>query len=304
MRYDIIVVGAGPAGLTCAVYARRAGKSVLVIEKNAFGGQMTFSPKIENFPGEKSISGNALADKMVTQVLDLGADVESAQVNSVKQNDGVVTVETDVGSFEGSSLVIAAGARHRTLGIAGEEDLVGRGVYFCAVCDGAFFAGKDVALVGGGNSALQEALLLSETCRKVTIVQNLPFLTGEKLLCDAVEAKDNIEIILGYVADSFALDGGKMKSLVAVNEKGEKVSVECEGVFVAIGLVPDNSCFENLVALDERGYIKAGEDTKTSNEAVFAAGDCRTKAIRQVTTACADGSVAALAACRYVDSLR
>ena len=187
--YDIIIVGGGPAGLTAAVYARRAGKSVLVIERNSFGGQIAFSPKVENIPGTISISGAAFADALVEQAMNLGADVELETVISVDKAETGFTVSTEEGScFEGGAVILAVGVKHRTLGLPGEEELIGNGISFCAVCDGAFYTGQDTVMIGGGNSALQEALLLSEVCSKVTIVQNLPFFTGEKTLADALMA--------------------------------------------------------------------------------------------------------------------
>ena len=183
--YDIIIVGGGPAGLTAAVYGMRAGKSVLVIEKNGFGGQIAYSPKVENIPGTVSISGSEFADKLTEQVMNLGADVELETVVSVENKGDSKLVTTEEGSaYEGKTVILAVGVKHRTLGLPGEQELIGKGISFCAVCDGAFYAGQDTVMVGGGNSALQEALLLSEVCRKVTVVQNLPFFTGEKKLAD------------------------------------------------------------------------------------------------------------------------
>ena len=200
--YDIIIIGGGPAGLTAAVYGKRAGKSVLVIEKETFGGQITFSPKVENIPGFAPLSGNEFAEKLVEQALTLGADMEMAEVSSVKDGE-VKTVVTDGGDFEGKAVIIASGAKHRLLGVENEEKFIGNGISFCAVCDGAFYKGQDVAVIGGGNSALQEAVLLSELCSKVTVVQNLDFLTGEKTLADQLYSKENVEIITGATVEGF-----------------------------------------------------------------------------------------------------
>lgn len=301
--YDIIVIGGGPAGLTAALYARRANKTVLVIEKNTFGGQITYSPKVENIPGFISLTGNEFAEKLVEQVLEQGADVEAAEVLKVIDGD-VKTVVTDSGDFEGRALIIATGARHRMLGLPGEEGFVGEGISFCAVCDGAFYEGKTVAVIGGGNSALQEALLLSDLAKKVYVVQNLDFLTGEKKLSEQLSERENVEVILGTVVKEL-IGESDLKGIKIEEEKtGQQRVLDVDGMFVAIGLVPQNEIFADIMTLDERGYADAGEDCITSGTGIFAAGDCRRKRIRQVTTAAADGAIAALAACDYVDSLR
>ena len=303
--YDIIVIGGGPAGLTAALYARRANKSVLVIEKASFGGQITYSPKVENIPGFLSLTGNEFAEKLVEQVLEQGADVEAAEVEKVEIADGIKKVTTDCGDvFEGKTLIIATGARHRLLGLPNEEKYIGEGISFCAVCDGAFYEGKTVAVIGGGNSALQEALLLSDLAKKVYVVQNLDFLTGEDKLAKQLQERDNIEVILGTVVKS--LEGGDELTGITITEEktGKDTLLTVDGMFIAIGLVPQNEIFAEVIKLDDRGYAEAGEDCITSSLGIFAAGDCRQKRIRQVTTAAADGAIAALAACDYVDSLR
>lgn len=305
MKYDLIIVGGGPAGLTAALYARRANKTVLVIEKETFGGQITFSPKVENIPGFAELSGNEFAEKLVDQVLGQGADMESALVTGIRQEpDGSKTVFTEEGEFLSDAVVIASGARHRLLGLPGEDRLIGNGISFCAVCDGAFYEGRDVAVIGGGNSALQEAILLSDLAHKVTVVQNLDFLTGEKKLQEILRSKDNVEILTGCVLDAY-LGGDSLTGIRIRREKdGEKTELTVDGVFLAIGLVPQNEPFEDLISLDERGYADADESCATKTEGVFVAGDCRAKRIRQVTTAAADGAVAALAACDYLDEKR
>ena len=301
--YDIIIIGGGPAGLTAALYALRAGKSVLVIEKSTFGGQITWSPKVENFPGIPSVSGAELGDKFTAQALEQGAELELDEVVSVEVDGDIKRVKTDFGGiFEAKALIIASGARPRTLGIPGEEELMGAGVCFCAVCDGAFYKGRAVAVNGGGNSALQEAVLLSELCSKVTVVQNLDFLTGEKTLADQLYSKENVEIITGATVEGFE---GK-EELSGVNIKksdGSTLLLPCGGAFLAVGLVPQNEPFSALCNLDGGGYVASGEDCTTKTKGIFTAGDCRAKRIRQVTTAAADGAVAALAACSYIDSL-
>ena len=299
--YDIAIIGGGPAGLVAALYARRANKTVVVLEKGTFGGQITFSPKVENIPGFLSVTGNEFAEKLVEQVLEQGADVECCEVLEVKDGD-VKTVVTDSGDFKAKTLIIATGAKHRTLGLEGEEGFIGEGISFCAVCDGAFFAGKRVAVIGGGNSALQEAILLSDVASKVTIVQNLDVLTGEAKLQEQLSKKDNVTVILGSTVKAYLGDGEFSGVTIEDAKTGERRDIALDGLFLAVGLVPQNEALRGIVELDERGYIKAGEDTLTSAKGIFAAGDCRTKRIRQVATAAADGAVAAVAACDYVDA--
>ncbi len=300
--HDILVIGGGPAGMTAALYARRAGKQVLLLEKGTFGGQMTYSPRIENYPGFTSIGGTELADQMMQQILDQGAEVEMETVVRVEQLENGFRVFTEeANAYDARSLVIAAGAKHRQLGLPGEEEYIGNGISFCAVCDGDFYAGKEVAVAGGGNSALQEALLLSDVCGRVTIVQDLPALTGEGRLQQALAERENVRVLTNMRIESLIVEGGEFRGIEARQSDEKQVNIPCDGLFVAIGLVPDCEAFSPLVRLNEAGYIEAGEDCQTSRPGVFVAGDCRQKRIRQVATAIADGAVAALAACRYVD---
>ena len=301
MLYDILIVGGGPAGLTAATYARRAGKSVLVIEKNAFGGQITWSPKVENFPGFVSVSGAQLGDRLLEQAMEQGAEVELDEVTAVSvRPDGIKTVKCDSGAvFRGRALIVAVGAKPRMLGLPREEELVGNGVCFCAVCDGAFYAGKDVAVNGGGNSALQDALLLSEKCRRVYLIHRRDAFRGEQKLVEALEKRENVEFVLrASVAE--LLGDGELTGVV-VEQDGQRRELPVAGLFVAIGHAPDNGIFSGLMDLDRAGYAASGEDCLTATPGVFVAGDCRAKGVRQLTTAAADGAVAALAACRYLD---
>ena len=298
--YDIIIIGAGPAGLTAAIYARRAGKSVLVLEKDTFGGQITFSPKLENYPGFETVSGNDLAQRMLEQAMGLGADIDMDTVVGL-ENGPVKTVIGENGTYEAKAVIIAAGARHRRLDLPREEDFIGSGLSFCAVCDGAFYQDGHVAVIGGGNTALQEILLLSETCRRVTVVQNLAFLTGEQAMIQRVLARPNVAILysticVGYEGEE-ALTGLRLRSEL----DGSESRLAVDGAFLAIGTEPENLAFAALAPLNEAGYIKADESCRTPTEGIFAAGDCRTKAYRQVATAVADGASAALNACRYLD---
>lgn len=297
--YDIIVVGGGPAGLTAALYACRANKSVLVLEKGAFGGQITFSPKVENIPGFVSLTGNEFADKLVEQVIEQGADLEPCEVLEIK--DGAVkTVVTDSGEYECRAVIIATGAKHRLPGIEREVEFIGNGISFCAVCDGAFYEGKDVCVLGGGNSALQEALLLSDLCRRVYVVQNLEALTGEAKLADKLYEKENVEIITSSVITQL-LGSDELCGVVIKNTNGDVRTLDVEGLFVAIGLIPQNEAFANVLKLNSYGYADVDESCRADANGVFVAGDCRSKRIRQVATACADGAIAALAACDFIE---
>ena len=297
--YDIIIVGGGPAGLTAALYARRQGKTALVIEKSAFGGQTVLSPKIENYPGFQEMSGNEFADKLVEQIISQGADLTVEEVTGIRDGE-TKTVVTDCGEYDCKAVIIATGAKHRLLGIENEEDFIGNGISFCAVCDGAFYKNKNVLLIGGGNSALVEANLLAETVSSLTIVQNLPFLTGEKALADAVTARGNVRVIYSTVVKSI-IGQKSFEGIVIENaETGDISDLYADGMFVAIGLVPDTDAVKNTADTDKNGYVVADESCLTGRDGIFVAGDCRTKQIRQITTACADGAVAALAACRYI----
>ncbi len=303
MVYDIVIVGGGPAGLTAAIYGLRAGKTVLVIEKNGFGGQIAYSPKVENIPGTKVISGAEFADHLTDQTMALGADMELEKVIRVgKTNDGF-TVHTEEGSvFYGKTVILAVGVKHRTLGLPGEEELIGNGISFCAVCDGAFYAGQEVAMIGGGNSALQEALLLSEVCKKVTVVQNLSGFTGEKKLADALMQKENVTAYFNTVVAGYETTDGALTGLELHNDQtGEEFGISVDGAFLAVGLMPENDPFAEHADLNNWGYFDSAEDCRTKTEGLFVAGDCRSKYIRQVVTASADGAIAAMAACRYLD---
>ena len=295
--YDIIIIGGGPAGLTAAIYAGRANKKVLVIEKGTFGGQITSSPKVENIPGFISVTGNEFAEQLIAQAMALDAEIECMEAKKIIPGNPHRVI-CDDGEFEGKSVIIATGTKHRLLGLDKEEDFIGEGISFCAVCDGAFYEGKTVGVVGGGNSALQEAILLSETSEKVYVIQNLDFLTGEEKLQKTVEERENIEVILGTVVDGL-LGEDEFKG-VSLSGKDGKKELFLDGLFVAIGLIPQNEEFSDIITLDERGYVASGEECLTNVPGIFVAGDCRQKKIRQVATAAADGAVAALAACSYI----
>ena len=298
--YDIIVIGGGPAGLTAAVYARRAGKSVLILEKAALGGQITWSPKVENFPSVVSISGTDLGDRMAEQAMAQGAEVEIEEVTGIEDCGDFRRVSCEFGAhYEGRAVILATGAKPRMLGVEREEELVGSGVGYCAVCDGAFFKDLPVAVSGGGNSALQDAMLLSETSSRVYLIHRRDSFRGEEALVRALREKDNVEFVLN--AAITRLVGEDELTGVVVRQNGEERELKVDGLFVAIGHEPDNGAFAELLTLDERGYAAANESCVTKTPWLFVAGDCRAKKVRQLTTAVADGAVAALAACAWLD---
>lgn len=313
---DVIIIGAGTAGLTAAIYALRAGKSVLVLEQGNYGGQIVNTPKVENYPGIEQISGYEFAFGLFRQAEKLGMEYRNEKVTkiclggddadvgenageelssaSIKANRKVV--ETTEGSYRAKALIIATGAKSRPLGIEKEAEYVGRGISYCATCDGMFFRGKKVAVVGGGNTALEDAAFLSNYCEKVYLIHRRDTFRGEERLAEELRAKENVEFLLGKTVQ--ALEGGLTLQAVTLYDKksGEESRLEINGLFVAIGQIPETEVFAELIELDENGYILAGEDCRTNVDGIFAAGDCRRKTVRQLTTAAADGAVAALSA--------
>ena len=301
---DVIIAGGGPAGMTAALYLRRNGKSALVIEKNGFGGQITHSPKVENIPGFASLSGNEFAEKMLDQILAQGAEIEIDTVVSVEDLGEIKRVTTEEGNvFEARAVILATGVKHRMLGLPGEEDLVGDGISFCAVCDGDFYAGRKVCMAGGGNSALQEAILLSEKCSEVVMLQDLPYFTGEEALQKILFARPNVKAMTGVKVTGLVTKAGELTGVQVSQEGKTPETIDCDGLFVAIGLIPENEAYRDLADLNDWGYFDSDESCTTKTPGIFAAGDCRSKSVRQVVTACADGAAAALSAIRYINSL-
>ncbi|MBR6793540.1 MAG: FAD-dependent oxidoreductase [Clostridia bacterium] len=298
--HDCIVIGGGTAGMTAAIYLLRAGKSVLMLESTALGGQITASARIENFPGLYGISGVEYADKLAEQVYQFGGEIEPVEVDRVfREGDAFVVTTTDEDRYEGKSIIVASGAAHRHLGLEREETL--RGISYCAVCDGAFYKGKEVAVVGGGNAAVQSALSLAELCSKVTLIHRRDGFRSEPVLLERLKKLPNVEIRTGRVVNRLLgedqLNGLELKA-------GEELeTMQVDGLFIAVGQQPKNEPFKELVELDEGGYIVAGEDCRTATPGVYAAGDCRTKPIRQLVTAAGDGATAGLAASAYIDGL-
>ena len=297
---DIIVIGGGPAGLTAAVYARRAGKSVLVLEKDALGGQITWSPKVENYPAVPAVSGMDLGNRMAEQAMDMGAEVEIDEVLRIEDFGSHKRVYGSFGTeYDARAVILAAGARPRKLGLKREDEMVGSGVGYCAVCDGAFFKGQAVAVNGGGNSALQDAVLLSDLCSRVYLVHRRGSFRGEEALVNLLRGKENVEFVLNAVITE--LKGDSELSGITVEQDGVQREIPVSGLFVAIGHEPDLAAFADFLDRDAQGYAVSDEGCLTKTEGFFVAGDCRRKKIRQVTTAAADGAVAALAACAWLD---
>ena len=301
--YDIIVVGGGAAGMTACLYSLRNGKSVLLLESESIGGQIATSPRLENYPSIKAISGEEFADNLFEQITNLGADFEIEKVVGIDKADGIFTVKTEYKEYQAKSVIIAAGVKHKHLRTRSErDDLVGKGVYYCAICDGAFYKGKEVIVIGDANTALQYAILLSSYCKKVYLYTLFDKLFGDKSLQKAALAKENVEWVKEVAVQDFIGD----TELTAVEYKDKDGNIkrhEIPAVFVAIGQIPDNKAFSNLVDLDKEGYIIADETCRTKTDGLFVAGDCRTKAVRQVITAVADGGIAATNASLYLESL-
>ena len=298
--YDIGIIGGGTAGMTAAIYGQRAGKRTVIIEGTNLGGQIVSSTNVENYPGIASVSGSEFSMNLLDQAMKLGAETVVEQADSVQKEDGMFVIETSEKAYPCRSVILATGVTHRHLGIEKEEKLVGAGVSYCATCDGAFFRGRDVAVIGGGNTALQDAEFLSNYCRKVYLVHRRDEFRGEKSLAERLKEKENVELVLSATVKEIVGET-MVEGLILNNKKtGEEFKIEVSGVFVAIGQIPQNDKFKDLIKLDENGFILASEDCLTSCTGVFAAGDCRTKEVRQLTTAAADGAVAGLAACKYL----
>ncbi len=297
---DIIIIGAGPAGLTAAIYASRSGKSVLLFEGKTFGGQISKSHKVENYPGFEEISGFELSARLKKQAEHFGTEIISRRVRSVAEGDGFFTVTADK-EYEARAVIFALGTEPKRSGIEGEESLVGRGLSYCATCDGNFFRGREVAVIGGGNTAVQDALYLSDICKKVYLVHRRDSFRAEKNLVDRAKEKENIDFVLNSVLLS-AEASPVIKSITVENRAtGEKTALAVNGLFLAIGQTPLTAEFSDILPLDSYGYVQSGEDCRIK-DGIYVCGDCRKKEIRQLTTATADGTVAATKAVEYLDS--
>lgn len=300
--YDIIIIGGGVSGMTSALYSLRNGKKVLLIEGESIGGQIAQSPRVENYPTHKEISGLQLGEELFNQISDLGVEFEFDIIEKVEKIGDYFYVKGEFGEYKSKSVIIANGVKHRKLRLPNEDKFIGKGIYYCAICDGPFFEGKDVTLIGDGNTALQYALLLSNICSKVNLVIMFDKFFGDDNLVKAVEKRKNIEI----TRNSKTIELLGEESLEGIRfEKDGKTTFDIMGtpLFVAIGQVPDNKKFENLADLDHQGYFDSDETTMTKTPGLFVAGDTRKKLVRQVTTACGDGAVAATQACNYLNNL-
>lgn len=297
--YDCIIIGCGPAGMTAAVYLARAGKKVLILEKETIGGQISSSPKVENYPGFIEISGTELSNNMYEQIMKYDVDIEIEEVTKIVP--GIIkTVITDSAEYETKSIIIAVGTKHRLLGLDNEEELIGNGIHFCVSCDGSFYKDKVVGVVGGGNSGIIDAIYLADIAKKVYVFQNLDYITAEQNLIDQLSKKQNVEIMLSTKVMKY----NGSDELTGVDVQTEQVSktIDLDGLFLAIGLLPQNDFLEEVIELDDRNYV-ISFDTKTNVDGIYVAGDCRTKEFRQVTTATNDGTIAANNVINYLNSV-
>lgn len=299
--HDIIIVGAGTAGLSAAIYGLRAGKSVLVLEQASYGGQIINTPEIENYPAIQKISGFEFATNLYNQAKNLGAEFAFEKVEGIEDKGQFKEVKTKDKSYEGKAVILATGAKNRSLGVEKEEELVGKGISYCATCDGMFYRGKVVAVNGGGNTAVEDATFLSDYVEKVYVIHRRDEFRADKAEVDRLTAKPNVELVLNSTVKTLESDASGLTGVVVANKDGEERTLKVDGLFVAIGQAPDNQAFSDLVELDGKGYISAGESTLTKTPGIFTAGDCRTKAIRQLATAASDGAVAGLAAVSYIN---
>ena len=301
--YDIIIIGAGTAGMTAAIYALRGGKKTLILERENIGGQIALSPKVQNIPSIFEISGGEFADRLFSQISDLGVDFELEEVLKIEKSDKLFTVTTDYNSYCAGAVILASGVRHRKLNVPGEEKFLGKGVYYCALCDGAFYTGRGVTLVGDGNTALQYALLLSDLASELTVVTMFDKFFGEKALENALRAKDNVRIISDYVAAEI-LGGDVFTGVRFKKTKGDETfEHKTSALFVAIGQVADDALYKDLVETDAQGFIVTDDMMRTNVPGLYAAGDCRVKNVRQLTTAASDGAVAATDALAYLATI-
>ena len=300
---DIAVIGGGPAGLTAALYAARTGKSVTVYERECIGGQITRAPQVENYPGTGTVSGLQLGDSMAAQAEAAGAVISLTDVQKiVKETSGIFRLDTDDGECYAKAVIYACGAQPRTLGLPGEAELVGHGISYCALCDGSFFKDQDVTVVGGGNSAFDDALLLSERCHHVTLIHRRSSFRAEQILVDRVKQRKNISLLTDTTVSELIQENGQLTGLKLKSESGKNETLPVSGLFAALGRLPDTQVLIGLAALDENGYVFTDEKMAVpETPGLFAAGDCRKKSVRQLTTAVSDGTVAAISACEYLE---
>ena len=300
---DIAVIGGGPAGLSAALYAARAGKSVTVYERDCIGEQITRAPQVENYPGTGRVSGLQLGDRMAAQAEAAGAEISLTNVQKiVKETSGIFRLDTDDGEYYAKAVIYACGARPRTLGLPGEAELIGHGISYCALCDGSFFKDQDVTVVGGGNSAFDDALLLSERCHHVTLIHRRSSFRAEQILVERAKQRNNISLLTDMTVSELIQENGQLTGLALKNIIGKDETLPVSGLFVALGRLPDTELLTDLAALDENGYVISDDKMAVSETpGLFIAGDCRIKSVRQLTTAVSDGTVAAVSACTYLE---
>ena len=299
--YDCVIIGAGPAGMTAALYLLRSNKTVAIIEKNSFGGKIALAHNVENYPGKMKMSGIEFADELLSQITEAGCEFIFDEASAIEKEADKFTVKCLGENVEGKSVIIAVGTKNRPLGIENEESFIGKGISYCALCDGAFFKDKTVAVVGGGNTAVSDALLLSELAKTVYLIHRRNEFRAEPYVVDSLKAKENVKIITP--AKVTKLMGDDSLEAVQIEKNNEVEEIKLDGVFVAIGLISEMPVFKDTLDLDEGGYAASGENCLTKTKGIFVAGDCRKKSVRQLTTAVSDGTVAAIAAADYLNTL-
>ncbi|MBQ9072836.1 MAG: thioredoxin-disulfide reductase [Bacilli bacterium] len=302
--YDIIIIGAGPAGMTAAIYAKQARKNVLVLEKEVYGGQILKADKVKNYPGFEEISGFEYSTKLYNQIKSLDVDVKIEEVLQIKNNEKFKEIITNKNSYKTKSIIIATGAESRKLGLNNEDKLIGKGISYCATCDGMFFKNKEVAIYGGGNNAIDDALYLSNIASKVYVIYRRKDFKFDSMNLDKLKEKNNVEFVLN--SNIVNINGNEKLENISIknNDTEETIELNIDGLFIAIGRIPVSSMCDNLIDLNDKGYVISNETCKTNIEGIFVAGDIRTKEIRQLTTACSDGTVAALNSCKYLNKLK
>lgn len=299
--FDIVVIGGGAAGMTAALYSLRSGKKVLLIEKETIGGQISKSPRVENFPSIKEISGTEFSDKMFDQIMDLGCEFELDTVLSVNKENNLFYINGEYNNYQAKAVIIATGLEHRKINVEPEDELIGKGVSYCAVCDGAFYKDEEVCLVGDANTALQYSLLLSNYCKKVYVCTLFDKFFADDILVSRLRKRENVEIYHNLLLKEFKYSD-ELEGLVFENTQDlSKKEFAVKACFIAIGQIPNNDIFSNLVELDKNGYILVDNDLQTKTEGLFVAGDCRQKKVRQLTTAVSDGAMASVGAVSYID---